>query len=177
MTGSDAEAGGREQAPGRRYSYWLGQLLSREREGTGDEHGIGIRKGEPIDRGLLAGMIGYSEKTLERREEGERQKNNPDVRKFTFGDDIDKIVAGYAYILGIDDPRVLWERALKLWHAEGAVPDYKPELRNASQIRPLTPQEAGFERAIADEARRRKRSPAAPKGKPSASQQRKRGAR
>lgn len=178
MTESDSADGSSAGALGRQFAYWLGELLRREREGTGNKHGIGIRKGEPIDRSIIAAVLGNDPATPKRREEGVRSGGE---LKYSFGNGIDRVVAAYAYVLGYEDPRILWLRALQLWQAEGAAPDYVAEFQAASNVTPLPTgmraRQAGFERALRDEARRQQRSRAAPKGRPSASPRKKREAR
>lgn len=174
MTESGNDDGAHAGAPGRQLAYWLGDVLRREREGTGDECGIGIRKGDPISLRTIAGLLDDDPMTLRRREEGVKEKG---VRKYTFGQDVDKVVAAYAYVLGYDDPRILWLRALQLWQAKGAVPDYVAEFPGTANVTPLArARQAGFARALRDEARRQTQPRVAPSEKPSSNRRKRRGA-
>lgn len=98
--------------PGRQFIYWLAITLAAERE----------KAGIPVER--VAGVLEVSRVTLERFEEGSG-----------YGREPDRYVAGYAYMLGEDDPRKLWQLALDRWVREGAAPDFLDELPGKDFIR------------------------------------------
>lgn len=133
---------------GTRMSYWIACVLERERKRAGlSEH-------------AMAQMMGVDSRTIKRWEAGD-----------TFGrrTELDRAVAGYAFVLGMDDGRALWQWALDWWRAEGAPPEFIPVEGPA----------ASFAEAIRQEALRRRSqkpgNPGTPEGH--ASSQRKRGGR
>lgn len=91
------------QTPGRRMAYWIAVTLRQEREKAG------------ISRSHIAASLGLSPKTIDRLEAGE-----------SMGRDIDHAIAGYGYILGMNDNRELWQKALDNWSAHGSAPVFKP---------------------------------------------------
>ncbi len=48
-------------------------------------------------------------------------------------DDIDQIIAAYAQLLGVKDPRTFYSRALKRWHAEGGQPTIETDPASRSR--------------------------------------------
>lgn len=106
---------------GRRFSYWIAQTLRAEREAAG----IPLRS--------ISSVLDVHERTLERLEDlSEPEKG--------YGQDIDRYVAAYAYLLGLKDPRELWQRALERWRAEGSTPDFSADLPGARFLRPIREQ-------------------------------------
>jgi transcriptional regulator with XRE-family HTH domain len=110
----------------RRLSYWISETLKSARVSAG------------ISEDDLARVRGVSGNTIRRLEKEE---------SFDRGT-IDRYLAGYAYVLGIDDPRKLWEQALTWWYVEGAAPEFSP---------PDGPAQA-FARAIQVQARRQRQA-------------------
>lgn len=133
-------AGPHEQQGGRRLSYWISLTLKSAREAAG------------VEEGDLARILGVSENTIKRIEK---------EQSFDRGS-IDTYLAGYAYVLGIDDPRLFWEQAIDRWHREGAAPEFKPPDGPA----------AAFARAIQDQARRQSQSRGDTSKKPTSTQRR-----
>lgn len=85
-------------------AYWVAHVLKTERERAG------------IEEKDMAIAIGVDRMTIKRLEEGE-----------SLGRDIDDRMAGYAYVLGIDDCRELWRRALDAWLSHGEPSIFKEE--------------------------------------------------
>lgn len=86
-------------------SYWLAATLQSEREAAG------------ISRDLMALSLGVGRRTIDRLEAGSPALP-PNLHLY---------MAGYAHVLGIDDGRELWRRALANWDANGKPPQFKPE--------------------------------------------------
>ena len=82
---------------GARMSYWIATAL-RLRRTQAD-----------ISESDVATALGVNWRTIRRLESGR-----------SMGRDIDKFVAGYAYLLGLEDPRVIWDDALKMWRHKGS---------------------------------------------------------
>jgi len=99
-------------------SYWLGQTLRHARSQFG------------ITEEQMATSLDVNWRTIRRLETG-----------LTVGRDIDRAVAGYAYVVGVD-ARDLWADALARWVEDGSVPQFEP----------MTGPAAAFARAIRDEA-------------------------
>lgn len=85
--------------PGTRLSYWIARVLQDARE----EANCTTRD--------VGTSLDVDERTIKRLERGG-----------TMGRDIDRFVAGYAFVLGYDDGRELWQQALHRWQREGAPP-------------------------------------------------------
>ena len=116
--------------------YWIATVLRDERE----------RAGITIDQ--LATATGVNWRTIKRLEE------RGGFAKGKHGD-IDDFVARYAYVLGVDDARDLWDQSLVRWRRDGSPPQFEPIERP----------EAAFGEALRMEALRR-RAPRTPKGHP-----------
>lgn len=139
-------------APGRRFSYWLADTLRAER----------TKADQPIE--LIAYVLGVNPRTIERFED---PAHRDDTGEKPWGRDIDRVVAVYAYVLGVEDPRDLWQLALDRWRDEGERPDFLSD---------LPPSTRGFIRPLWDEARRQRQALAEQQEKRRAMQSR-RGAR
>lgn len=63
-----------------------------------------------------------------------------------MGRDIDGFVTGYAYLLGLEDPRTLWAEALEAWQRQGSAAP-RPEMNGPA---------AAFAEAIRAEALRQR---------------------
>jgi len=126
-------------SPGRSLSYWISETLRSARENA---------RIRPDD---LARILNVNPKTIERLERDE-----------SFDRHIDRYLAGYAYAIGLEDARQLWEMALQRWYKHGAAPEFKP---------PEGPAEA-FARAIRETAQRQLRVPDAHNGTPRATRKR-----
>lgn len=108
---------------GSRLSYWIGRTLKRTRE----EAGISVSD--------IARPLGIENITITRLEAGKR-----------FGRDMDRYIAGYAFVLGLEDGRELWKRALADYYRHGTPPVFIVEEGPAS----------AFAHAIRDVVLRRK---------------------
>lgn len=86
-------------------SYWIAYTLADAREGA------------DIPRKRMAEVLGVDYRTVMRWESGD---------SFGRKQELDRAVAGYAYIVGLDDARVLWDAALDHWHKDGAPPRFIP---------------------------------------------------
>ena len=117
-------------------SYWIATALHDERRAV------------DIGESDMATSLGVDWRTIRRLETGA-----------TMGRDIDRAVAAYAHVLGLDDGRSLWRRALDRWQREGAPP----------QFQPIEGPAAAFVEAIRIEALRRRRDGAGTSGKRRAS--------
>lgn len=84
---------------GSRMSYWIGQTLKEEREKAG------------LEKADVARPLGVNDITIKRLESGRG-----------MGRDIDHYVAAYAYVLGLEDGRELWGRALDRYKRHGSAP-------------------------------------------------------
>lgn len=104
--------------PGRRFSYWIGEALRDARESAG------------IPIGPAAASIGMSPLKIQRIE-GAKGEGLQSYK------DIDRIVAAYAYLLGIADPRELWIDALDRWIKEGGIPNFEDDLPGTRFLRPI----------------------------------------
>ena len=71
---------------GTRMSYWIGMTLKEARERVG------------ISRQDIARPLGVNDVTIKRLESGR-----------SMGRDIDHAVAAYAFVLGLEDGRQLWQ--------------------------------------------------------------------
>lgn len=107
--------------PERRFSYWIAETLRAERE----------RAELPIEH--IAVALGVSVRTVTRLEDPEGL--DPTGRK-PYGRDIDRAVATYAWLLGYDDPRDLWQLALDRWRAQPA-PDFTDEMPGSRFVAPI----------------------------------------
>lgn len=107
-----------------RMSWWIASELHEERERAG------------ISEEQVAVSLGVDVRTVNRLEKGA-----------TMGRDIDRFVAQYAYLCGLDDPREFWDRALARWHKSGSAPAFEV----------LPGPAAAFAEAIRTEALRRRR--------------------
>ena len=88
---------------GVRMTYWIGDVLQEEREAAG------------VTTAQVATALDVDERTIKRLELGQ-----------TMGRDIDRTVAAYAYLIGIEDGRDLWREALERWSRDGSPPQFKP---------------------------------------------------
>lgn len=88
---------------GSRMSYWIATTLRDRRL----EAAVSVTD--------LATALGVNWRTIHRLEGGR-----------SMGRDIDKFVAGYAYVLGIGDPRDLWADAAANWFRHGSAPQHEP---------------------------------------------------
>ena len=116
----------------RRLSYWIVHVLKRERQAYGFE---------PED---VARILHVHPRTIQRLEDGETH---------TLGPEIDRVIAAYGYLLGLDDSRELWYMALDAWKRYGA--EAAPEFSLPDGL----PGE--FARAIRDAAQRQRAKDAA----------------
>lgn len=87
---------------GSRMSYWMAWALKDARVRAG----IGSAK--------MATSLDVNERTIKRLEEGKSLAGH----KL----DMESAVAGYAYVLGIEDGRELWRRAIDEWMKHGSPP-------------------------------------------------------
>lgn len=126
-------SGQAESTPGRRLSYWIGQALRNAREDA------------RVPKSYIAALLNESETTITRLE-----KDDGLYAEF-WGRDIDRAVWAYAYAIGIDDPRELWQHALNDWYEKGALPAFSEDEIPGSR----------FVRPIRDEARRNRPAPSA----------------
>ena len=115
---------------GSRMSYWIATTLHDERERVG------------VSEDDMARTIGVNWRTIRRLEEGHG-----------MGRDIDRFVAGYAYLLGVEDARELWGIALRRWQESGSPPRFEA----------IDGPAAAFAEAIRAEALRRRARPQAPR--------------
>lgn len=116
----------RDPEGGARMSYWIASVLQD------------VRSEASISEEQIAISLGVNWRTIRRLEQGA-----------SMGRDIDAFVAGYAYLIGIDDARELWERALQAWYKSGSPPSYVATDSPAS----------AFAQAIRAEARRAQARP------------------
>lgn len=119
----DEQGGTDASAPGTRMSYWIATALETVREN------IGISEDE------MATSLGVNWRTIRRLETGG-----------SMGRDIDRFVAGYAHVAGIEDGRDIWEDALARWRKHG----------NAPQFEAVSGPAAAFADAIRAEVQRQK---------------------
>ena len=91
--------------PGARMSYWIAATLVRARE----EAGIHERQ--------MAEIMGVDPSTIRRWETGD---------SFGRRTELDRAIAGYAYVLGLEDARELWDAALTAWYEHGSPPEFMP---------------------------------------------------
>lgn len=84
---------------GTRMSYWLATTLKEAREREG------------LSRADIARPLGVNDVTIKRLESGR-----------SMGRDIDRYVAAYAFVLGLEDGRVLWEKATRDYRRHGSPP-------------------------------------------------------
>lgn len=95
-------------------SYWLAGVLREQRKAHG------IRPSE------LAGLVKRDQSTISRIEKGK-----------SLPPDIDRYVAAYAQLSGLEDGRVLWQRALEKWWQEGSPPVLIERLETESEVQRL----------------------------------------
>jgi hypothetical protein len=99
-------------------NYWIGDTLRAARE----EGGV------PLP--MIAGVLDVHPRTVERIEDA------GDARG--YGADMDRVVAAYALVLGIEDSRDLWERAIQRWREEvPEAPDFTAGLPGARFVLPI----------------------------------------
>ena len=119
-----------DEHPGRRMSYWLAHVLRRERTARG------LKPSE------IAGRVKRDQSVISRLETGR-----------TLPPDVDKYVAAYAELTGVEDGRTFWNQALDLWWKHGAKP-----VVDEDQLAGEKPTER-FERTIGEAAQRSPRAP------------------
>lgn len=83
----------------RTMRYWLARTLRETRETAG------------LERNTVANLAGVDGATISRFENGH-----------TWPQQIDRIVAAYALLCGVDDGRDLWARALTAYRTNGGAP-------------------------------------------------------
>lgn len=99
------------QPAGSRMGYWIATVLRDRREAAGiSEQDAATTVLQPRADGKKP-----NSRTIKRLETGA-----------TMPSDLDQRVAGYAYLLGLDDPRELWREAMDRWDAEGTHPVFIP---------------------------------------------------
>lgn len=130
---------------GSRMGYWIATVLRDRREAAGiSEQDAATTVLQPRADGKKP-----SSRTIKRLETGA-----------TMPPDLDQRVAGYAYLLGLDDGRELWREALERWDAEGSppvlIPAQGPAAAFAEAIRMQSLRRRG-ERPAPDEERRASR--------------------
>lgn len=116
---------------GAQLRYWIGLVLRDERERA------------KIDPERMARVIGVSKRTIKRVEDGDSWS------------DIDLYVAGYAYALGIDDGRLLWQQAIERW--QGRWEGGEDEGGTAPTFDPPPGPDGAFADAIRQETLRKRR--------------------
>lgn len=127
----------------RTMRYWLGRTLRETREAARDEGGHELALYQ-IALYLRDSGIQISEATLSRLE----TDSTGWPRK-----DLDAIVAAYADLCGIEDPRDLWRRALDSWVSRGGIPalgiitPYRSATILALEARQRSQQRAGESRS------------------------------
>lgn len=95
--------------PGQRFLFWLGEAARQLRE----EHGLGPS--------AVSARLGVREATVE---SFEKAKNMPR--------DLEALLAAYAAVCDLDDPRDIVRDALRLWYECGEGPnDHAPESLNS----------------------------------------------
>lgn len=99
---------------GRKMSYWLALVLHDRRK----EKGISPAK--------LAALADVDQSTITRFEQGQ-----------SLPPEVDRYVAAYAQLLGIEDSRELWLLALEKWRREGAPPVLSELLAAESDVERL----------------------------------------
>ena len=95
------------EVPGRTMKYWLARTLYERREAANPKR---------VSRARIARLLEVETSTIFRFEKGER-----------FPDHFDRVVAAYAFALGIDDGRELWQEALEAWRTNGQPPTFKDD--------------------------------------------------
>lgn len=90
---------------GTRMSYWIAKTLHRARTQAG------------IQERTMAELLDVDYRTIKRWEAGD---------SFGRKTELDRAVAGYAYVLGHEDGRELWREALEWWLEEGSPPEFVP---------------------------------------------------
>lgn len=123
----------------KRFSWWLADTLRDERE----------RAGQPVE--LVAYVLGVNVRTIERFEDSAYR--GADGEK-PYGADIDRMVATYAYLLGLDDARDLWQLALDRWRSEGPPPDFMADHPAAKFVAPLREAAQGQRRSRPEQLKR-----------------------
>lgn len=83
-----------EPPPDQRMSFWIGLAARKAREEAG------------VVRSQIAGPLGIDQSTVTRFE---TTTSWPDKTG------IDELLTVYAELSGVEDPRDIWERALKMW--------------------------------------------------------------
>lgn len=111
-----------EPAKPERFSWWLAETLREERE----------KAGQPVE--LVAYVLGVNIRTIERFEDSDYRGSDGGK---PYGHDIDRVVATYAYLLGMDDCRELWQLALDRWRNQGPPPDFMTDLPAARFVLPI----------------------------------------
>lgn len=96
-----------EEPVASQLAYWIATVLNDAREKA------------HVKEEEAATTLGVVVRTIRRLE-------NRDGEAPTLGRDINRYVAAYAWLLGMDDGRDLWERALKRWRSHGTAPVFTP---------------------------------------------------
>jgi hypothetical protein len=116
---------------GRRFLYWIAEAA------------LAVRAEAHASPERVADLIGVGSPTVKRFEKAQNWPADPD-----------RVMAAYAEVGGLEDPREIYQRALDLWHKHGS----KPLLSAKDDDGALTPGQR-FEQEIS--ARRaRPRGPA-----------------
>lgn len=123
-------------------SYWLATTLKEAREHAG------------LSREDIARPLGVNGVTIKRLESGQ-----------SMGRDVDQYVAAYAFVLGLEDGRELWEKATRDYRRHGSPPMFS--------VPAGLPQ--AFAEAIREVALRRRPRDAAPSEEPPATPRRRAG--
>lgn len=89
---------------GERFLYWLAQAATEVREAAG------------TSPETLAAMLGVRVETVRRFENAQHWPR-----------DAERLIAAYAIVGELKDPRVIYQRALDLWHKYGTRPLLGPE--------------------------------------------------
>jgi hypothetical protein len=127
---------------GQRFLYWLAHAATQARERV------------DVRAETIASMLDMSVESVRRFETAKHFPNDPD-----------RMIAAYAAVAGLDDPREIYQQALNLWYAHGSMP-----LLGAKNDGALTAGQK-FEREIASR-RAQPRAPAAPEESSTAARKR-----
>lgn len=100
-----------QPAPAQRtMGHWLGLVMREHRE----------REGFKASR--VAGLCDADQSTVTRFEKGVHWPGH-----------IDQILAAYAQVLNVEDPRLFYAQALDRWHEEGEAPVIEPDPTRAAR--------------------------------------------